>query len=52
MPDIMPCVGEATGILPTVIAILVGRRKAVKALMSDKSLSEARRIQVSRCDTI
>ncbi|KAM0786373.1 hypothetical protein ACM66B_001841 [Microbotryomycetes sp. NB124-2] len=42
MPERMPCEGEPQGILPQLIASLVARRRQVKNLMKDKSLSPAR----------
>ncbi|KAK4050302.1 DNA-directed DNA polymerase alpha catalytic subunit pol1 [Microbotryomycetes sp. JL201] len=42
MPERMPCEGEPQGILPQLIASLVARRRQVKNLMKDKSLSASR----------
>ena len=35
------------GVLPRLIATLVGRRRQVKSLMKDKSISQAKYLQVS-----
>ena len=46
IPDV-PASDVAQGVLPRIIATLVGRRKQVKALMKDKSASTAKLQQVN-----
>lgn len=51
IPDV-PGGEAAQGVLPRIIATLVGRRKQVKALMKDKSATAAKLQQVCLCKTV
>lgn len=52
MPERAPCQGEPVGILPQLIASLVSRRRNVKGLMKDRSITAGKRKQVRRAHAL